>query len=134
MVNFALFFAMVFSLLISQNVIAAPYTAGRTAVANAPRDTQGRFSFADWVDTIIADPETALKPKEAVQAFMNSMNATQSANSSSSSNGLEKRWDSKTSCNYTWDSVVFEPAQVTSPPATPFLFFSSYSCSPFIRN
>ena len=116
MVNFALLFAVALSLFLSQNAMAADSIA---AVANAPRDTQGQFSFAEWVDSIIANPETALKPTEAVQAFMNSMNVTQSADGSAS-NGVEKRWDSKSQCNQVLKAVgvYWDPAPVCRAPKT----------------
>ena len=34
------------------------------------------FSFAEWVDSIIADPENALSPEEAVAAFTSSASRT----------------------------------------------------------
>lgn len=37
------------------------------------------FSFAKWVDDIIANPETALGPEEAWQAYLNSVNSTSSS-------------------------------------------------------
>lgn len=116
MVNLALPFIILFSPLIYQ-IVAAPSTAAGTVVASPPKDT--RFSFADWVDTIIADPEAALKPTEAVQAFVDSMNATESAHSSSSNGFIEKRWDSKVGCGY--DDPVFDSALVITHPE--FLLF-----------
>ncbi|KAK3396788.1 hypothetical protein B0T20DRAFT_414496 [Sordaria brevicollis] len=63
-------------------------------------DTTQSFSFAAWVDTIIADPSTALKPEEAVQAFVNSR--SESVRTSGSGGGSrdkrqeEKYWYDKT--------------------------------------
>lgn len=67
-------------------------------LATGPDNT--RFSFAAWVDTIVANPETALKPREAVQAFIDSLNATAGSggNGDHSSTGLDRRWDDVVIC------------------------------------
>jgi hypothetical protein len=54
---------MVFSL--------APAVLGYTVSFSSfePPIVQSDFSFANWVDSVIADPSTALSPEEAVAAF-----------------------------------------------------------------
>lgn len=61
-----------------------------TLVSTSPLTTvtageeQPVFSFAKWVDDIIANPETALGPAEAWQAYLNSVNSTSTTSSSRS--------------------------------------------------
>lgn len=101
MVNFALFLTVAFGLFISQGAIAAPTTA-----AEATGDT--RFSFSAWVDSIIANPETALSPEEAVQAFLDSMD------SGSAPATLDKRVDFNYTVECLTDWTPDVSAQVSS--------------------
>ncbi|KAJ4411009.1 hypothetical protein N0V85_003883 [Neurospora sp. IMI 360204] len=72
MVNFASFSLLALGLVSSQ-ALAAPATV--TATRSKSADAE-RFSFAKWVDTIIANPDTALSPQEAWQAYLDSINST----------------------------------------------------------
>lgn len=95
-------------------VTAVPATAaGSAAVApnTEPAAVVGgeRFSFAKWVDDIIANPDTALTPEQAVQAFKDTFNGTVS-------DDLQKRWDAAVVCN---------------PTALPSAIVSSYLYSSF---
>ncbi|WPJ65079.1 hypothetical protein SMAC4_13866 [Sordaria macrospora] len=72
---------------LTSQVSAAP-------VAGEAAEVTTTFSFAEWVDSIIADPSTALSPKEAVQAYLDTANATLPATA-----GVEKRgWDAQVVC------------------------------------
>ena len=72
---------------LTSQVSAAP-------VAGEAAEVTTTFSFAEWVDSIIADPSTALSPKEAVQAYLDTANATFPATA-----GVEKRgWDAQVVC------------------------------------
>ena len=76
---------------LTSQVLAAPVDA---TVASTEEVTT-RFSFAEWVDSIIANPDTALSPEEAVQAYMETANATLPAPAA----GVEKRgWDAAVVC------------------------------------
>ncbi|KAK1775309.1 hypothetical protein QBC45DRAFT_335616 [Copromyces sp. CBS 386.78] len=59
------------------------------------------FSFRRWVDDISANPETALSPEEALQAYLDSSAADtdDDALPATGSAGPEKRWDSQVTCN-----------------------------------
>ncbi|KAK3491208.1 uncharacterized protein B0T23DRAFT_421485 [Neurospora hispaniola] len=59
----------------TSQVTAAPAVA---EAAEVTPSTTTRFSFAKWVDSITADPSTALSPEEAVQAYLDTstVNAT----------------------------------------------------------
>lgn len=72
MINFSRLSAlplMTLGLLTSQ-VIAAPTVAEPAEVSTT------RFSFAEWIDSIIANPDTALSPEEVVEAYLETANAT----------------------------------------------------------
>ncbi|KAK3949501.1 hypothetical protein QBC32DRAFT_364216 [Pseudoneurospora amorphoporcata] len=99
MVNFASLSLLALGLISSQ-ALAAPATVTATeSVAATKSKAAGheRFSFAKWVDTIIADPDTALSPQEALQAYLDTVNSTTSAPAH------DKRWDSQYECNYNSD-------------------------------
>jgi hypothetical protein len=52
--------------------IALAFAAIATAIPAGTSDTdiiESNFSFANWVDTLIADPSTALSPDEALEQF-----------------------------------------------------------------
>ena len=70
------------------------------------------FSFKKWVDDLIANPETALGPEEAWQAYLHSVNST-----SSSIRPLTAR-DAAVTCQ----DIAPGPAKVSS---------SSPTCSPY---
>ncbi|KAJ4411010.1 hypothetical protein N0V85_003884 [Neurospora sp. IMI 360204] len=91
MVNIALSLTVAFVPFISQEAIAASTTA-----AEATGDT--RFSFSDWTDSIITNPETTLSPEEAVQAFLDSMSAL-----ATRSSGLENNYTVECLTDYTND-------------------------------
>ena len=76
--------------------LAAPATMTATT-ARSELAIAERFSFAEWVDSIIADPSTALSPEEAVQAFLDTANGTLPA-------AVEKRaWDAQVDCTIAGD-------------------------------
>lgn len=60
--------------LVALGVLTSQVTAAPTVAGTAEVTT--RFSFSEWVDSIIADPSTALSPEEAVQAYLDTANAT----------------------------------------------------------
>ena len=112
MATFALSLIILLTL-VTPHAIAAPGTEVAAPAARiASRSESGpdsgsdatRFSFAAWVDTIVADPETALKPQEAVQAFIASVNATEKSagHGNGSSTGLGKRMDTTTDHAICW--------------------------------
>ncbi|KAK3948009.1 hypothetical protein QBC32DRAFT_382455 [Pseudoneurospora amorphoporcata] len=70
-----------------------------TLAATAPTavTTEPVFSFAKWVDDVIANPETALIPEEAWQAYLDTANSTSVP--IAAPGGAEKRWDPEVSCN-----------------------------------
>ncbi|KAK1780662.1 hypothetical protein QBC45DRAFT_449916 [Copromyces sp. CBS 386.78] len=70
-----------------------------TLAATAPTaaTTEPVFSFAKWVDDVIANPETALIPEEAWQAYLDTANSTSVP--IAAPDGAEKRWDPEVSCN-----------------------------------
>lgn len=83
------------------------------------------FSFAKWVDDIVTNPETALSPEAAWQAYLDtSSNATSKVpvtardSAATSVVGLEKRWDPDVSCN-NYDPG---PAWVSSSPSLRSVF------------
>lgn len=79
--------------LVALGVLTSQVTA-EPAVAEVAEVTT-RFWFSEWVDSIIADPSTALSPQEAVQAYLDTANATLPATS-----GAEKRgWDAQVICD-----------------------------------
>ncbi|CCC09648.1 hypothetical protein SMACR_03680 [Sordaria macrospora] len=68
----------------------------------ATTTTTERFSFAKWVDDIIANPETALTPEQALQAHRDSLNGTLVATTANHDNlGVDKRWDAAVVCSPT---------------------------------
>lgn len=70
--------AMMGVLLTSQHkVTAAPAVAEAAEVTTFTVTT--RFSFAKWVDSITADPSTALSPEDAVQAYLDTSTSTVNA-------------------------------------------------------
>ncbi|KAJ4411008.1 hypothetical protein N0V85_003882 [Neurospora sp. IMI 360204] len=79
--------------LVALGVLTSQVTAA-PAVSEAAEVTT-RFSFSEWVDSIIADPSTALSPEEAVQAYLDTANATLPA-----TDGAQKRgWDAQVICD-----------------------------------
>lgn len=68
-------------------------TAAPTAAVTT--DTEPVFSFAKWVDDLIAHPDTALGPEQAWQVYLETVNST----SSSPVSDVEKRWDAAVQCN-----------------------------------
>ncbi|CCC06083.1 hypothetical protein SMACR_00300 [Sordaria macrospora] len=60
--------------------------------------TEPVFSFAKWVDDVVTNPETALSPEEAWQAYLDTANSTTSV-PVAARGGVEKRWDPEVSCN-----------------------------------
>ncbi|KAJ4419607.1 hypothetical protein N0V85_000934 [Neurospora sp. IMI 360204] len=86
-----------------------------TLVTAAPAaTTEPVFSFAKWVDDVIANPETALGPEEAWQAYLDTVNSTSVP--VAANGGAQKRWDPQVSCdNYAPDpdaSVLKAPDAV----------------------
>ena len=77
-------------------------------MAQATTDSEPVFSFAKWVDDIIAHPDTALGPEEAWQAYIDTVNST------STSSSLEKRWDAAVICN----DLAPGPAYVSTFPSS----------------
>lgn len=85
-----------------------------TLVTAAPAaTTEPVFSFAKWVDDVIANPETALGPEEAWQAYLDTANFTSVP--VAANGGAQKRWDPEVSC----DTYEPGPAYVSSPPRKP---------------
>ncbi|KAK1689301.1 hypothetical protein BDP55DRAFT_765601 [Colletotrichum godetiae] len=75
-------------------LVAAPYIGAVPTAAQS--DAVEVFSFAKWVDGIIANPEgDNLTPSEAVEAWRESVNATESDGTTPTNSMIQKR----VSCN-----------------------------------
>ena len=86
-----------FNLVTAAPSSSAPLQVVRERDTPESTTTGERFSFAKWVDDIIANPETALTPDQAMQAFEESLNGTVVARDSI----VEKRWDALVKCSST---------------------------------
>lgn len=117
MVNFALPTLALLALMPVIGAVAVPDSSvtniARSEAADAPVE---RFSFAKWVDGIIADPNgTHLTPEQAIEAWERTVvnatteTTTEASRSSSSSNGtLHKRLR----CNNIWGGEAPVPDAV----------------------
>ncbi|CCC06082.1 hypothetical protein SMACR_00299 [Sordaria macrospora] len=77
--------------------------------AKATTDSEPVFSFAKWVDDLTANPDTALGPEEAWQAYLNTVNSTSTF---SAVPVAEKRWDAAVICNDIAPGPAYAPDAV----------------------
>lgn len=89
--------------------LALPLAAAAPTVSEA-LEIREVFSFEKWVDSIIANPDTALSPEQAIEAWTASTNGT-------SSEALSKR---AASCVGMADQAYVRPSP-TIPFRTPLL-------------
>lgn len=73
-----------------------PFVAVSLLLSQVGAEATQHFSFARWVDDISANPDTALSPEQAWQAYLDSAAGKDSGTSPAP--GPEKRWDSQVTC------------------------------------